>query len=95
MLDSNWSLVEAKFSNSYCGGNNRHGCVVNIPHLLDLYGNRLPGAGKASAHQGADEVCVILSPEATYVSQNGLFALHMSTRRTFFQKSSLTFAVLR
>ena len=26
-------------------------------------------------HQGADEAYVILLPEATYVSQNGLFAL--------------------
>ena len=49
MLNINSSLVEAEISNSYCDRNGRHGCIANVPHLLDLYRNRLPGAGKASA----------------------------------------------
>ena len=39
MLNISWSLVEAEISNSYCGGNGRHGCVAGVPHLFDLYGN--------------------------------------------------------
>ena len=54
MLNINWSLVEAEISNSYCDGNYRRGCVANGPHLLHLYGNRLPGA-EGLPHQGADE----------------------------------------
>ena len=49
MLNIKWSLLEADISNSYCNGNVRHGCVANVPHLLDMYDNRLPGAAKASA----------------------------------------------
>ena len=49
MLNIKWSLLEADISNSYCDGNVRNGCVANVPHLLDLYNNWLPGAAKTSA----------------------------------------------
>ena len=61
MPNINLSLVEAEISNSYRDGNNRHGRVDSMPYLLDLYGNRLSGAGRASApaHQGVNEAYVI------------------------------------
>ena len=45
----NLSLVEAEISNSYCDGNGRHGRVANLPHLLDLYDNRLPAPRRPPA----------------------------------------------
>ena len=48
VLNINWSLVETKISNSYCDGNARHDHVASVHPLLDLYDNRLPGAGRAS-----------------------------------------------
>ena len=38
-LDIKSSSVVAKISNSYYDGNDRHGHVANVPHLLDLNGN--------------------------------------------------------
>ena len=49
VLRINLSSAETKISNSCCVGNGRHGHVANVPHLLDLYGNRPPDAGRASA----------------------------------------------
>ena len=42
VLNINCSLLEAEISSSYCDGNGHYGHVANIPHLLDLHGNRLP-----------------------------------------------------
>ena len=39
----------AEISNSYFNGNGRHGRVATIPHLLDLYGNRVPAPGRPPA----------------------------------------------
>ena len=36
-------------SNSYCERNGRHGHVANVPHLLDLYGNRVPAPERPPA----------------------------------------------
>ena len=49
MLNINYTLVLAEFSNSYGDGNGRHGHVANIPHLLDLYSNRVPAPGRPPA----------------------------------------------
>ena len=49
MLNINYSLVLAEISNSYGDGNGRHGHVANIPHLLDLYSNRIPAPGRPPA----------------------------------------------
>ena len=49
VLNINLSSVEAEISHSYCDGNGYHGQVTNVPYLLDLHGNRLPGAGRAFA----------------------------------------------
>ena len=64
----------AEISNSYCDGNGRHGYVTNIPRLLDLSVIESPHQGDPPP-QGADKAYVMLLPEATYVSQNGLFVL--------------------
>ena len=48
MLNINWTSEEVEISNSYCDENARHGHVVCVPHLLDLYDNRLPCARRAS-----------------------------------------------
>ena len=68
----------AEISNSCCDGNDRHGHLANIAHLLDLNSNRVPGPGRPPV-PGSQKAYVISLPEATYVSQNGLFALLIST----------------
>ena len=68
VLNINWSFEKAKISNSFA--------TEIAVCLLDLYGNRFPGIVRGGLpHQGVDEACVILFPEATYISQNRLFAL--------------------
>ena len=49
MLNINYSLLLAEISSSYSDGNGRHGNVANIPHLLDLYSNRVPAPGRPPA----------------------------------------------
>ena len=49
MLNINYTVVLAEISNSYGNGNGRHGHVANIPHLLDLYSNRVPAPGRPPA----------------------------------------------
>ena len=46
ILNINYSLLVTEISNSYGEENGHHGHVANIPHLLDLYGNRVPGPGR-------------------------------------------------
>ena len=49
MLNINYNLVLAEISNSCGDGNGLHGHVANIPHLLDLYSNRVPAPGRPPA----------------------------------------------
>ena len=49
MLNIKYTLVLAEISNSYGDGNGHHGHIANIPHLLDLYSNRVPVPGRPPA----------------------------------------------
>ena len=57
--------------------------TLPVPHVLDLYGHRVPVPGKPPA-AGNQQILRTAITEATYVSQNGLFCFahsHMSVLR--------------
>ena len=74
MLNINWIFLEATVSNSYV-------METSVMFALPMYHIYLICTAIGSLvreglpHQGANEAYVRLLPEATYVSQNGLFAL--------------------
>ena len=61
MLNINSSLLEAEKSSSYCDGNGRHGRVADMPHLLNLHGNRLPNLRRPSAQGSRRNLCSIVT----------------------------------
>ena len=78
VLNINLCLVEAEISNSYCDRNGHHGHVATTLYHLCLICVAIDSPHQGGLpHQGTNKAYVILLPEATYVSQNGLFALLM------------------
>ena len=67
--------------------------MLPLSHICLIYTKiEFPHQG-GPLHQGADKAYVILLPEATYVSQNGLFALlirFLSSGRTQLLMCALT-----
>ena len=69
MLNINYTVVLAEFSNSYGDGNGRHGHVANMPHLLDLYSNRVPAPGRPPVPGSPSESRKMAVVQSTYGSR--------------------------
>ena len=88
MLNINYTLVLAEFSNSYGDGNGRHGHVANIPHLLDLYSNRVPAPGRPPAPGRAKSLRDNFTTFYMRVSEQVFCHPHWEGARRVFRVSS-------